>query len=257
MKAALEAAAKAKEACATLVGLGAASGEAAGACKTGGQFASAETQAGPEGSEADDQDDASEGSDTGEGTGDGDAKTKFGGIEFGVGLAFSHDVGETNRVGQAELVDGIVRVSASDNTKARLMLETHYFFTPTLRPEGGGRFNRVAEFLGMKNYPDEFDKYGNLVKRGVKNWGFGPFVAVQAGEGELIQAVGAGIMVGLRRPGEGSDSFNMGLGLLIDLNVRTLGEGIEENEPLPEGETTIRFKEQSQAGLMIMSSYSF
>jgi hypothetical protein len=64
-------------------------------------------------------------------------------------------------------------------------------------------------------------------------------------------------MFGLRRPGDGSGSFNLGVGVLYDMNVRTLGDGIVENQPLPAGETEIRYKERSQSGLMILSSYSF
>lgn len=179
-------------------------------------------------------------------------KTKFGGLEFGIGIAFSTDLGKRGRIGSAEVVNGVVRVMDSENTRARLLLESHYFFTPT-NARGG-----YAERLGVRNYPDDIDPLtGQVRERGVKNWGVGPFIALQAGEGELIQAVGAGVMFGFRRPGDGSGSFNLGLGILHDMNVRTLGEGIIENEPLPVGETAVRYKERSQAGLMILSSYSF
>lgn len=182
---------------------------------------------------------------------DADGKTRFGGLEFGIGLGFTTDLGRRDRIGKAELINNVVRVTDSENTRARLLLESHYFFTPT-NAKGG-----YAEWLGVKNYSDKVDSSGAIIRRGVKNWGVGPFIALQAGEGELVQAVGAGLMFGLRRPGEGSGSFNLGVGVLYDMNVRTLGDGIVENQPLPAGETEIRYKERSQSGLMILSSYSF
>lgn len=182
---------------------------------------------------------------------DSDGKTKFGGLEFGIGLGFTTDLGRRDRIGKAELINNAVRVTDSENTRARLLLESHYFFTPT-NANGG-----YAEWLGIRNYSDEVDSTGVITRRGVKNWGVGPFIALQAGEGELVQAVGAGLMFGLRRPGDGSGSFNLGVGVLYDMNVRTLGDGIVENQPLPAGETEIRYKERSQSGLMILSSYSF
>ncbi len=64
-------------------------------------------------------------------------------------------------------------------------------------------------------------------------------------------------MLGLRRPGEETASFNIGIGVLYDLNVRVLGEGVVANQPLPPGETEIRYLEEEQSGLLIMTSYSF
>jgi len=53
------------------------------------------------------------------------------------------------------------------------------------------------------------------------------------------------------------DSFNIGIGLMMDPSVKILGDGITENEPLPAGETTVRTKETSQWGVLFMVSYNF
>lgn len=166
--------------------------------------------------------------------------TKFGGIDFGVGIAFSADTGTNDRVREAELVNGIVRVTHSDNVRARLILESHYFFTPMA--EDGVR--RLPIF-GLENTELK------------KTWGWGPFLAVQPSSEQVIDAIGGGVMVGLRKAGEGNDSFNIGLGLLVDLDTRILGDGILADQPLPAGETQIRFKRRDQTGVLLLSSFSF
>ena len=148
---------------------------------------------------------------------------------FGLGLSLTRDLGDNDRIAAAELdPNGIVRITDEENDLARLMLEAHHFFTPSI-------FGGDSEGL----------------------WGWGPFVAVQPGEGEIIDAVAAGLMVGFRYSRESSNSFNIGIGYIVDPNTQILGEGIVANQPLPEGETEIRFRETSQHGLLIMTSFSF
>ena len=53
------------------------------------------------------------------------------------------------------------------------------------------------------------------------------------------------------------DSFNIGIGVMMDPSVKILGDGISENQPLPLGETTVRTKETSQWGVLFMVSYNF
>ena len=175
----------------------------------------------------------------------------FGGIEFGVGMAFSLDLGDRDRVRDAQLVNGIVRVSRGDNVRARLILETHYFFTPQTDFPLFGICNPSRRRSGTQT-PSPNDCASDQPM-----WGWGPFIAVQPGSDNIIDAIGAGLMVGLRRPGEGSQSFNIGVGILYDMDVQLLGDGIFENEPLPPGETEIRYRREAQSGLMVMSSYSF
>lgn len=177
---------------------------------------------------------------------DADNRQKFGGLEFGIGLAFSLDLGERMRVREARLVNGIVRVTRSGDVNAGLILETHYLFTPP---------GRGLEFLGIRNPTrDEMNREKDPLPA---RWGFGPFIAVRPGTDNIIDAIGGGLMLGLRRPLPGTDSFNIGVGILYDIDVQTLGDGIFENQPLPAGETEIRFQRRAQSGLMVMSSFTF
>lgn len=156
-------------------------------------------------------------------------RQKFGGLEFGVGISFTLDVGKTDRIREAELVNGIVRVKDEDNGRARIMLESHYFFKPEATPFG--------------------------LEKG--DFGWGPFMALQPGTDNIIEAVALGAMMGFRRPGAGSESFNLGLGVVVDPNTRVLGDAIIANEALPTGETAIRYKEEMQTGMLLLASFGF
>lgn len=96
-----------------------------------------------------------------------------------------------------------------------------------------------------------------------KVWGHGPFVGIQPGSQNIIEAVAIGWMIGFRRPDpeRGSltenSSFNLGIGFVVDPKVQVLGDGVTRNQALPVGETQVRFKDSAQYGLRIMSSFSF
>jgi len=199
----------------------------------------------------------------------------FGGIDFGIGLSFSYDLGGERRVRDAEVVNGLVRVTRADNARARMILESHYFFTPggaTLIGHrnyctsgrvraGRERYHLTREADGtvvpttMAQIADNRRTYVSCTPQ--INWGVGPFVALQPGSDEVIDAVGAGLMMGFRRAGDRNQSFNFGIGMLYDLDVRVLGPGIVANQALPPGETTVRFQQREQASLLFLSSFSF
>ncbi|MBI3528385.1 MAG: hypothetical protein HY067_10495 [Betaproteobacteria bacterium] len=165
----------------------------------------------------------------------GDTSRTFEGMNFGVGFSVTHATGSVERVKTAELDSSrIVRVTKDTNDLARVMLELHYFFYPEL----GG----THSFLGGPE---------------ATKWGHGPFMAIQPGSDNIIDAIGFGWMVGFRRSGSTNSSFNVGLGMVIDPSVQVLGDGITKNQPLPAGETTIRYKETSQRGVLLLFSYTF
>ncbi len=169
----------------------------------------------------------------------------LGGIKFGAGIGFTYDLGTHDRIKAATVANGIVRVTETDNVRARLLLESHYFFLP--------------EAVFFRLQPND--------------WGIGPFIALQGGPEAIVQGVGGGLMIGLKRvrtddksrggelAGQSADtdgsSFNLGLGVFYDLGVQTLGDGVVANQPLPPGETEIRFAKRSQAGFIILSSFAF
>ncbi len=173
--------------------------------------------------------------------GDGQPPTRpFGGINFGVGISFTLDLGSSDRVREAQLVNGVVRVTDERNGIARIMLESHYLFTPGYDP--------TPNAVQPRNGP--FDTYAG-------QWGHGPFIALQPGQDDIIDAVGLGWMIGFRRSLTTTQSFNFGLGAVVDPNTRILGDDILPNQPLPPGETEIRFTNEMQTGLLFLTSFSF
>ena len=153
------------------------------------------------------------------------------GFGFGPALAVTVDFPGKARVESAEIIAGVVRITDENDSSARLMLETHYFFRPPFR----------AQQLGVE----------------AKDWGVGPFVAVQSDDNDLLGAVAVGLMAGVRQPGSDRRSFNFGVGVLVDPNSRVLGDGVLANMPLPAGETVVRFKEEAQYSVILITSFSF
>ena len=155
---------------------------------------------------------------------------------FGVALSTTFDAGGEDRIEAVSLDEAdIVRVDKETNVLARLGLELHYF----------------GDCLGW---------LGRIVDPwiGEGDCGIGPFVAVQPGQDEIIDAVGFGIMTGFKRPGrDNNNSFNIGLGAIVDPNVTVLGTDVRENEPLPAGETEIRTREENQWGILLLFSFAF
>lgn len=162
------------------------------------------------------------------------SKRDFLGLNLGVGVALTVDASNRKPVVEsASVINGIVRVDEERNASARIILESHYFFKPE------------KEFW-----------FGKL---GADRWGHGPFLAVQPGDSEIINAIGFGWMMGFRRGGESDsrESWNVGFGALIDPSARVLGDGIKKNEPLPQGETDVRFKTEAESSLLLIFSFSY
>jgi hypothetical protein len=145
---------------------------------------------------------------------------QFKGLGFGLGLSLTI---HKKRIEEAQLVDGMVRISEETGAEPRLLFESHYFFTPT-----------ESKMIGL-----------------------GPFVCVLAGDNKFIEAIGGGFMVGLRRKKDKSDSFNLGIGIISDTKVKVLGDGIEVDKPLPDGETEIRYKTKNGLGILFILSFTF
>ncbi len=175
----------------------------------------------------------------------------FGGIDFGIGISMTYDLGKNERVRDATIVDGIVRVTHAENVRARVVLESHYFFTPTL---GATRRKEADDYCAdVKHDPVQ---YRNC-RSSLKDFGIGPFVALQPGSDKVIDAIGAGVMVGLRRGTDRASSLNFGIGIFYDVDTQILGNGFEDDQPPPGNEVEVRFRRQSQSGILFLSSFSF
>ncbi|MEZ5934916.1 MAG: hypothetical protein R3F54_23880 [Alphaproteobacteria bacterium] len=169
------------------------------------------------------------------------------GLNLGVGLSVTFDNGQDKRVESASLDENrIVRVDDEENSVARILLEGHYFFPCDIR-----------HLWKDNTWTDQAINHSFFSDR----CGFGPFVAIQPGEDEIVDAAAIGLMVGFKYADwldvTDNSSFNLGVGLVVDPDGRILGDDVEENEPLPAGETSIRFKEKQQYGWLLLASFSF
>lgn len=183
-----------------------------------------------------------------------DSKT-WAGIGWGLGVAADFDIGG-KRVVDASIVNGITRVNdSSSNVGVGFVLEAHYFFKDWLLPFVKGGCSR--------------DRSGYRFP--CTDLATGPFVAVEVGGGTKattdagpITAIALGWMVGFHHVDAAhltndtsTSSWNFGIGLRVDPQVKTLGDGFVANLPPPAGETAIRLKTQGRLGVMLLSSFSF
>lgn len=152
------------------------------------------------------------------------AKQNFIGFDWSLGVGVSFDIEGDDRVESASVVNGILRVEEENSAVPRLVAEVHYFFS-----------DRDRKAL----------------------WGFGPFVGIQTSDEEVLESFALGAMVGWRRSIDSSSSFNLGIGLVLDTDVQVLGDGLTANEPLPDGEDSVRFKKENRLGALLLASFSF
>ncbi|MEK7630710.1 MAG: hypothetical protein AAB417_01640 [Patescibacteria group bacterium] len=172
------------------------------------------------------------------------SEEKFAGFGFAPALIGSFDIGSHERVDTAEIVGDpkVVRVTKDNNVNVGFGLESHYMFLPP------------ARFLGIPQLMEG-------------KWGVGPYVSVTLGSNDIIDTVGAGFVLGLRRDAffdvatdaarTNGDSFNIGVGIAIDPDAKVLGAGFNSNQPPPAGEDQVRFRTTSQVGCQVFFSYQF
>lgn len=149
------------------------------------------------------------------------AAKSFMGSNWAVGIGYSFGQGP-KRITEAEVVNGVVRVKQDDTDKPIVLLEVHRLF------EIGPRF------------------------------GVGPFASFQTGSDDAVLGFGVGVQFGWRDSApKSSGGFLLGVGYGWTQGVKTLGDGIVANEPLPEGETEIRYKTQSAESIFVFVSRRF
>jgi hypothetical protein len=149
------------------------------------------------------------------------AEKSFLGFNWALGVGYSFGEGP-QRVADAEVVNGIVRIKDDNTDQAVAILEVHHLF------EGKNRF------------------------------GWGPFASVQTGEGDTALGFGVGLEFGWRDADpKSAGGFLLGVGYSWTQGVKVLGDGIVANEPLPTGETEVRFKNRSAGALLVFVSRRF
>jgi hypothetical protein len=150
------------------------------------------------------------------------AGADFMGLSWGLGFGYSF--GEEDFIEGAEIANGIVRVTDDKTNQARVLLEFHRFF------------------------------WCNDKQRSVER-GCGPFVALAATSDDVLKGVGVGFMWGWKsKDPTRSEGFSIGIGAILDNDVKSLADGFEENQPPPPGETVVRFKNEARwSGLVFVT----
>ena len=152
------------------------------------------------------------------------ADANFIGFNWGLGIGYGFGQGP-ERITEAEVVNGIVRVKEDKTDGIRAVLEAHHFFD--------GRRGR---------------------------FGWGPFASVQLGkDGASAVAFAVGLMAGWKDQGDktSAGSWNIAVGYEFGQDVKVLGDGIEPNAPLPTGEAQVRYKTQPADALLVFFSRRF
>ena len=167
--------------------------------------------------------------------GDQDA-TQFWSV-WGVALITNFDTGNRKPIKSASIINGIVRVEEENEIKYGLGLEVHRFVwgtswgATTRRPWSGA----VA---------------------------LGPYVSVLPGTNDVIDTIGAGIVLGFlggrSSQSEGNNfSMNIAVGGYVDPETRVLADGFEDGKAPPPGETTARYSTVAQYGFQGVLSFSY
>lgn len=152
-------------------------------------------------------------------------EVEFKGLKWGVGFGFAFASGD--RVESAELVDGIVRATKDTSQQALLILEGHNYLTCDTKGTRGDR-------------------------------GCGPYVGVVADSDDILAGVSLGWMWGWKSEHpESSQGFSIGIGALLENDIRDLAPGFEQDQPLPPGETQIRYLEKGRWSAVLFATRSF
>jgi hypothetical protein len=141
---------------------------------------------------------------------------------FGVGVFANIDLGANQRVESARVVNGIVRIEESNRVQLGVLLEAH-------------------KFINMNASGTKAD---------------GPFVGLVAGSEGVISSGALGWMWAWR-PVSDTYSMNLGIALMVSPDTQVLGDGIVEDQPLPAGETDVRYKKITTYGVTVAVSFGF
>jgi hypothetical protein len=175
---------------------------------------------------------------------------KFIGWDWNLGVALAYDL-DGERIDTAAVVNGLVRVENESRAAPRIVAAIHYFWPVCATDEPcSPRRQPTATGSNPATGP------GLLQPTPLPRFGWGPFVGIQSSQNDLIDSFVTGLMVGWPT-GDGDQSFNVGLGLVFDSKVKTLGDGLRANQPLPAGETAVRFKTEDRLGAMLLFSFNW
>lgn len=142
---------------------------------------------------------------------------------FGVGLAVTTNLGKERSIQEAQLVNGNVRITSERQVVPRLMLEKHWY----LSNDWKGSY-KPGLFIG----------------------------ASLLGDRQVMDAVAFGFLAGFKPNPGTTTTHNLGIGIALQPYSRVLGDGLSKNQPLPAGETQIRYKETNRTALIFFYTYT-
>jgi hypothetical protein len=152
-------------------------------------------------------------------------KKSFLGQNFGVGFGVSFYKDEI--IDDADIVNGVVVAKSNKSEEARVLLEFH-----TLIACNNSR--KSADF------------------------GCGPFAAIAAKDNDILGGIGLGWLWSWRNKGSNDGTgFSVGIGAIVDNDVRDLADGFKVGEAPPDGETAIRYTDETKISYLLFISNSF
>ena len=87
--------------------------------------------------------------------------------------------------------------------------------------------------------------------------GIGPFFGLAAAN-DTIEAFALGVMFGWKEKTDDSAAgFSVGVGAVLDREVKTLAKGFTEGKPPPAGETAVVFEKRSKWSPLVFFTRTF
>lgn len=150
---------------------------------------------------------------------------KFLGQNFGVGFGVSFYDDEI--VDDADVVNGIVVAKSRKREEARVLLEFHTLIACT----NGGTST---------------------------DFGCGPFAAIAAKNDDILGGIGVGWLWSWRNKSSNDGAgFSIGIGAIVDNDVKDLADGFEVGSVPPNGETVVRYTDETKASYLLFISNTF
>lgn len=154
----------------------------------------------------------------------------FMGINFGV--AFGVNFPSSGRVQAAKVVNNEIIVTEEYDPEPLIVLETHYFF-------------------------DVFNDH----KSTKHTKGLGPYFGITADSDDVLQGFTTGVMFGIKRKQNPSqtvfEAMTVGIGALLERDVKDLAKGYKEGQPTPDGTTNIEFETESRVSPVLIFGTAF
>lgn len=154
-----------------------------------------------------------------------EGKKSFLGQNFGIGFGISFYDDEI--VDDADIINGVVVAKSKKKEEARVLLEFH-------------------ALIACNN------------NRKSADFGCGPFAAIAAKDNDILGGVGLGWLWSWRNKSTNNGTgFSVGIGAIVDNDVKDLADGFKVGLEPPQGETSIRYTDETKVSYLLFISNSF